>query len=63
MIDFGSNVIVIVTKFVGYFKARYKIDTLGKIANDFSIKMIKKSQFLSKKSKKYNFHKWPLEVK
>ena len=27
---------------------------------DFLVKIIKKSQFLSKKSKKYNFHKWPL---
>ena len=52
MIDFGSNVIVIVTKFVGYFKARYKIEILGKIAYDFVLKMVKKSQVLSKKSEK-----------
>jgi len=30
MIDFGSNLIVIVTKFVGHFKARNKIEILGK---------------------------------
>ena len=39
-----------------HFKVRYKIETLRKIAYDFLVKMIKKFQFLSKKSKKYNFH-------
>ena len=60
MIDFGSNVIVIATKFVGYFMARYKIETLGKIVYDLLVKMIKKSQFLYNKSKKCNLQKWPL---
>ena len=58
MIDFGSNVIVIVTKFVGCFKARYKIEKLGKVAYDFLVKMVNIS-----KLKKYNFRKSRLEVK
>ena len=51
MIDFGSNVIVIVTKFVGYFKARYKIEILGKIAYDFLVKIIKSPNFCRKSRK------------
>ena len=34
------------------FKERYKSEIIGKITNDFFVKMIKKSQFLSKKLKK-----------
>ena len=42
------------------FKVPYKSEIL--VIYDFLVKIIKKSQFLLKNSKKFNLQKWPLEV-
>ena len=55
-----------VNQFLNYtkdFKARYKSEIFGKITYDFLVKIIKKSQVFSNKSKKCNLQNWPLEGK